>query len=85
MGRDRGSGAPKRLAREFGRDGRNCASLVEFAIAVENDIEPGVKNSLRALVERATQRNEQAIQEWHEQRWPAIKKKRSTKAPPSSG
>jgi transposase len=36
-------------------------------------------------VERATQRNEQAIKEWHEQRWPAIKKKRSTKDPPSSG
>ena len=36
-------------------------------------------------VERATQRNEQAIEEWHAQRWPAIKKKPPTKAPPSSG
>jgi transposase len=36
-------------------------------------------------IERATQRNEQAIKEWHEQRWPAIKKKRSTKGTRSSG
>jgi transposase len=35
--------------------------------------------------ERATQRNEQAIQAWYEQRWPAIKKKRSMKGTPSSG
>jgi transposase len=36
-------------------------------------------------VERATQRNEQAIEAWYEERWPAIKKKRATKATPSSG
>jgi transposase len=36
-------------------------------------------------IERATQRNEQAMQEWYEQRWPAIKKKRPTKATPWSG
>ena len=36
-------------------------------------------------VERATQRNEQAIEEWYDQRWPAIKKKRPTKDTPSSG
>jgi len=36
-------------------------------------------------VERATQRNEQAIAQWQEERWPAIKKKRSTKDTPSSG
>jgi transposase len=35
--------------------------------------------------ERATQRNEQAIEAWQEERWPASKKKRSRKAPPSSG
>jgi transposase len=36
-------------------------------------------------LERATQRNEQAIEEWYEERWPAIKKKRPTKDTPSSG
>lgn len=36
-------------------------------------------------VERATQRNEQAIQQWYEERWPALKKKRPTKGTPSSG
>jgi len=36
-------------------------------------------------IERATQRNEQAIKQWYEERWPAIKKKRPTKATPSSG
>ena len=33
---------------------------------------------------RASQRDEAAIQEWKEQRWPAIKKKPKTKATPSS-
>ena len=36
-------------------------------------------------VERATQRNEQAIEAWYEERWPAIKKKPSTKGTPSAG
>jgi transposase len=36
-------------------------------------------------VERATQRDEVAIKEWYEQRWPAIKKKPKRKRPPSSG
>jgi transposase len=36
-------------------------------------------------VERATQRNEQAIEQWYTERWPAIKKKRPTKGTPSSG
>jgi transposase len=36
-------------------------------------------------VERATQRNQEAIRQWYEQRWPAIKKKRPTKDTPSSG
>ena len=41
--------------------------------------------SVQQPVERATQRDEQAIQRWWEERWPAIKKKRATKAIPSSG
>jgi transposase len=36
-------------------------------------------------IERATQRNEAAILQWSEQRWPAIKKKLSRTTPPSSG
>ncbi len=36
-------------------------------------------------IERATQRDEQAIGRWYEERWPAIQKKRATKAPRSSG
>lgn len=36
-------------------------------------------------IQRATQRDEAAIAHWHEERWPAIKKKRATKAIPSSG
>lgn len=36
-------------------------------------------------VEEATQRNEQAIEQWREERWPAIKKTPSTKGTPSSG
>jgi transposase len=36
-------------------------------------------------IERATQRDEAAIKEWYEQRWPAIKKKPSRKRPRSSG
>jgi transposase len=36
-------------------------------------------------IERASQRNEEAIKQWSEQRWPAIKKKPSRTKPPSSG
>ncbi len=36
-------------------------------------------------IERATQRNEEAIKDWHEKRWPAIKKKPRRKNEPSSG
>lgn len=36
-------------------------------------------------IERATQRNEAAIKQWGEERWPAIKKKPSRTMPRSSG
>ncbi len=36
-------------------------------------------------IERATQRDEEAIKTWYEQRWPALKKKPSRKHGPSSG
>jgi transposase len=36
-------------------------------------------------VQRATQRDEAAIQRWYAERWPALKKKRTPKAAPSSG
>jgi transposase len=36
-------------------------------------------------IERATQRNEAAIKQWSEQRWPALKKKPRRTKPPSSG
>jgi transposase len=36
-------------------------------------------------IERATQRDEAAIQQWYAERWPALQKKRPTKVPPSSG
>jgi transposase len=36
-------------------------------------------------IERATQRDEQRIKEWYETRWPAIKKKRPKRVPPSFG
>jgi transposase len=36
-------------------------------------------------IERATQRSEEAIKQWSEQRWPAIKKKPNRRRPPSSG
>jgi transposase len=41
--------------------------------------------SVQQPVERATQRQEQTIQQWWEERWPAIKKKRATKGTRSSG
>src|SRR6266566_4065465 len=36
-------------------------------------------------VERASQRNEEAIKQWSDERWPQIKKKPRRKKPPSSG
>jgi transposase len=36
-------------------------------------------------VKRATQRNEEAITRWQEERWPALRKKRPRTGPPSSG
>lgn len=36
-------------------------------------------------IERATQRNDAAIKQWSEQRWPEIKKKPSRTRPPLSG
>ncbi len=36
-------------------------------------------------IERATQRDEEAIKAWYKERWPAIKKKLMRKALPSSG
>src|SRR5437667_9420880 len=36
-------------------------------------------------IERASQRNEEAIKEWYEQRWPAMKKTPSRTKTPSSG
>ena len=36
-------------------------------------------------VERASQRNEEALKQWSDERWPQIKKKPKRKKPPSSG
>jgi transposase len=36
-------------------------------------------------IQRATQREEAAIQRWYEERWPAIKKKQARRDTPSSG
>jgi transposase len=36
-------------------------------------------------IERATQRDEAAIQQWYNERWPALQKKRAMKALPLSG
>jgi transposase len=44
-----------------------------------------LRHSVQQPVARATQRNEQAIQAWWQERWPALEKKRATKAAPSSG
>jgi transposase len=41
--------------------------------------------SLQRPVARATQRDEQAITRWREERWPALRKKRPRKEPPSCG
>ena len=36
-------------------------------------------------ITRATQRDEQAIKHWQEERWPALRKKQPRREPPSSG
>jgi transposase len=36
-------------------------------------------------ITRATQRNEQAITQWQEERWPGLQKKPARRGPPSSG
>jgi transposase len=41
--------------------------------------------SVQRPIQRATQRDEAAITRWHEERWPAIKKRQPTKAIRSSG
>ncbi len=41
--------------------------------------------SVQRPIRRATQRDAAAIKRWHEERWPAIKKRQPTKPPPSSG
>jgi transposase len=43
------------------------------------------RHSVQQPVPRATQRNEAAIQAWWRERWPALEKKRSSRAAPSSG
>jgi transposase len=44
-----------------------------------------VRHSVQRPRTRATQRNEEAIQAWWQERWPALEKKRSQKSAPSSG
>jgi transposase len=41
--------------------------------------------SVQRPIQRATQRDEAAITRWHEERWPAIKKRQATRDTPSSG
>jgi transposase len=41
--------------------------------------------SVQRPIQRATQRDADAIRCWYEQRWPALKKRQPTKATPSSG
>ena len=41
--------------------------------------------SMQKPVQRATQRNDEAIKAWYEERWPAIKKKPTRRGTPSSG
>ncbi|HET8908234.1 MAG TPA: winged helix-turn-helix domain-containing protein [Ktedonobacterales bacterium] len=43
------------------------------------------RHSVQRPVARATQRNEAAIQAWWREWWPALEKKRPTRAAPSSG
>jgi transposase len=44
-----------------------------------------VRLSVQQPIERATQRDEQAIKRWHDEQWPALKKRPSKKRGPSSG
>jgi len=44
-----------------------------------------LRRSVQRPVERATQRDERAIQAWWRERWPSLEKKQPTKAAPSSG
>jgi transposase len=44
-----------------------------------------LRHSVQQPVARKTQRNEQAIQAWWQERWLALEKKRAPKAAPSSG
>ena len=44
-----------------------------------------VRLSVQQPVERATQRDEQAIAAWRDEQWPALKKKRPRKSAQSSG
>jgi transposase len=41
--------------------------------------------SVQLPVTQATQRDDAAIQAWREERWPALKKRRTPKGGPSSG
>ena len=41
--------------------------------------------SVQRPIQRATQRDEEAIRRWREERWPALKKRRATKDARSSG
>jgi transposase len=43
-----------------------------------------LKYSVQKPVQRASQRDEAAIQRWKDERWPALKKKPGTKSAPSS-
>jgi transposase len=44
-----------------------------------------VRLSVQQPIERATQRNEQAIAAWHDEQWPALKKKQPQNSARSSG
>ena len=44
-----------------------------------------LEHSVQRPVDRAAQRDEDAIARWWQERWPALKKKRATKAARSSG
>ncbi len=43
-----------------------------------------LKHSVQKPVQRATQRDEEAIARWKAERWPALKKRPKTKSEPSS-
>jgi transposase len=67
------------------------AALIEAQFGVRYHPDH-VSRLLRALdwspqkpLQRATQRDDAAIAQWHEERWPQLKKKRPTKTAPLSG